>query len=172
MTRSPTAAVFAAAGRLGVVYLVVLLQSALLQASLTDRGPFPVGIRDQRVLSQEGWIEGRLYYPALWDGVGAVADPSEGPYPLVALLHGYLLDPTDYDVLSAHLASWGFLVASTGTETGFIADTAQFASDTRELLYWVERSATNPFTAGWPANFWATSAHISRKELRIPVVLA
>ena len=87
-----------------------------------------------------GWVTGRLYFPS--DGAGA-PDPSAGPFPLVGFQHGWLGSPDDYDELSLHLASWGFLVASIGTATGFFADPVAEAADTQALLWWTaDRSAT------------------------------
>ena len=66
---------------------------------------------------------------------------------MVALNHGWLGDPTNYHLLSQHLASWGFVVASIGTETGFFGNMVSEARDSQALLAWVEDQSGNPNSA-------------------------
>ena len=112
-----------------------------------DPGPHAPGWRDvtfQDDLYGQGTISARIYYPALAPGQNQPPDPVSGPYPLVGFLHGWLLDPDDYDDLCNHMATWGFLVASTGTETGLFPNHAQFARDTRSLLAWIDAESQDP----------------------------
>ncbi len=127
-------------------------------------GPFAVGFNNVAFTDTnfgQGRISGRVYYPATASGPGAQPDPSGGPFPLVAFQHGYLGRPSNYDALSAHIASWGFVVASTGTETGFFPDQFQYARDTRSLLYYVEdqSGAAGPFAGMVDDGPWAASGH-------------
>ena len=82
--------------------------------------------------------------------------------PLVAFLHGYFAPPSFYDVLSGHIASWGFLVASIGTETGFFMNVPKQAQDTHALLHWVEETSQLPeaFLFGLPdPGPWSAVGH-------------
>ena len=89
-------------------------------------------------------LDARLYCPAVSAGQGTAPDPSAGPFPLVGLLHRYLGDPTNYDLLSTHIASWGFFLASIDTETGPNALMRREAQDTADMLNWVAAESADP----------------------------
>ena len=101
-----------------------------------DPGPFPVGIAAYTFVDSGSGdtIIATLYYPAQSAGTNAPPDSVNGPYPLVGFQHGWLGSPSDYDSLSSHIASWGFFVASIGTETSFFATMQAEAEDTGRLL--------------------------------------
>ncbi|MDX1421458.1 MAG: FlgD immunoglobulin-like domain containing protein [Rubricoccaceae bacterium] len=125
----------------------VALPCAAQSAEIDGPGPFPVGHTDVRfddAVFGQGRITGRVYYPAVETGTNATPDPTGGPFPLVGFQHGFLGSPDGYDLLCSHIASWGFVVASTGTESGFFPDQRQFARDTRSFLYWVEDQSEVP----------------------------
>ncbi|MBC8327314.1 MAG: hypothetical protein H8E31_01040, partial [Planctomycetes bacterium] len=125
---------------------LLLLLAAVPQAP-EDPGPHLVGWRDvvfTDAIFGQGTIRGRVYYPALAAGQGAAADPGSGPYELTGFQHGWLGDPSNYDELCTHTASWGFVVASIGTETGLFPDTYQYARDSRSLLHWAEAESATP----------------------------
>lgn len=119
-----------------------MLALALVSAALSaPTGPHAVGIRDVNIHDAhygQGWVEARVYYPALSDGFHTAADTASGPYPLTANMHGWLGQAWMYDDICEELASWGFVVASTDTQTGLFMNTDRFARDTRALLQWVE----------------------------------
>ncbi len=134
-------------------------------APIESGGPFAVGVSDvvfSDAIFGQGTIRGRLYYPAATAGEDAAPDPSGGPFPLVAFQHGYLGRPENYDALCAHVAGWGFVVASTGTETGLFPDQPQYARDTRSLLHYTDARASDPadpffgMAADGP---WAAAGH-------------
>ncbi|TAH39730.1 MAG: hypothetical protein EYC70_02775 [Planctomycetota bacterium] len=140
--------------------------SATLSAQqIEDPGPHLVGWRDVQFTDANfgrGEIRGRMFYPALQAGQGTAADPAYGPYPLVGFQHGWLGRPDMYDELCTHLASWGFVVASIGTQTGIFATMQAEALDTRSLLHWVddESAATGAWLEGmaWDGD-WSASGH-------------
>jgi len=149
---------------LPLVFALLLLPPLAAQ-EIEDPGPFPVGWRDVTFLDTvfgRGTIDGRIFYPAQSAGKDAPADPASGPYPLVAFEHGFTDTPSDYKMLSKHVASWGFVVASIGTETGLSATMQVEALDTRSLLHWVDDQSATPGTwlAGMAApGDWAASGH-------------
>ena len=111
---------------------------------IDEAGPFPVGWREvtfSHSLAESSTVTARIFYPALTAGSGAAADPSEGPYPAVAFIHGAGNVPTDYDLLCNHVASWGFVVASVGTPGGFATT---IPADTRAMLHWVLEQGDEP----------------------------
>lgn len=146
--------------------LALLLLLGVPFQAVEDAGPHLAGWRDvvfQDAIFGQGTIQARVYYPALVAGQGAAADPGAGPFRLVGFQHGWLGSPADYDDLCSHLASWGMVVASTGTETGLFPDTAQYARDTRSLLHWAEAESAAP--SSWLAGMiesgttWAVAGH-------------
>lgn len=150
-----------------MLLLPSLLLAALPQTSAPeDPGPHLVGWRDvvaQDTIFNQGNVRARLYYPAVSAGQDAAADPSAGPYVLTGFQHGWLGSPSDYDELCSHLASWGFVVASTGTETGLFPDKAKYARDTRSLLHWAEQQSG--VAGSWlegmvaPGTDWTVTGH-------------
>ncbi len=150
---------------LSLLLLFFLTCLPALAQEIEDPGPYPVGWRDVTFVDEifgQGTITGRMYYPALSAGHMADPDPSSGPYPLVGFQHGWLSSPDMYDNLCTHIASWGFVIASTGTETGFYMDMEQFARDTRSFLHWVDSESNEPgswlFEMAWDGD-WAASGH-------------
>jgi dienelactone hydrolase len=112
-----------------------------LSAANAATGPYAVGWQDlafDDTFHDQGDIQGRVYYPALTEGEAADPDSSDGPYPLVAQLHGWLGQAWMYDEFSIEVASWGFVVVATDTETGANLNMREFAWDTRALIDHVE----------------------------------
>ncbi len=146
--------------------LLVLAASAMAQPAqpIEADGPFAVGrtdvVFDDAVFGQ-GTIRGRIYYPATAAGVETRPNRGAGPFPLVAFQHGFLGRPSNYDDLCEHIASWGFVVASTGTQTGFFPNQQQYARDTRSLLYYVEdqSDAAGSFSGMVDDGPWAAAGH-------------
>ena len=144
--------------------LLLALAGPLAAQPIEADGPFAVGradvVFDDAVFGQ-GTIRGRIYYPATSAGVETRPDASGGPFPLVAFQHGFLGRPSNYDDLCEHIASWGFVVASTGTQTGLFPNQFQYARDTRSLLYYVEdqSDASGPFSGMVDDGPWAASGH-------------
>ena len=133
--------------------LLQLLSATLLCASSSsaqapeDPGPHPVGVRDvsfSHPLSGNSTVGAVIYYPALSSGQNASPDTAAGPYPLVTFLHGWFAPPEWYSELSAHVASWGFVVAATQTESGLFQDITRQAKDSHALLHWVDAQGADP----------------------------
>lgn len=131
-----------------------------------DPGPYAVGWRNVLLQDQrfgQGGVDVRIYYPAAAAGQNQPADPTGGPFPLVGFQHGWLGNADGYDLLCTHLASWGFVVSSTDTETGLFPNTREFAEDTRAALWWIEDQSALP--ASWLAGMadaggpWSAVGH-------------
>jgi len=131
-----------------------------------DPGPFPVGWRDesfQDLRFGQGIVDARVYYPATVNGQNAPADPVGGPYPLMGFQHGWLGSAANYDNLCTHLASWGYVVSSTDTESGLFPDRQAFARDTRAAMWWIEDESADPLS--WLADMvdpiapWSAMGH-------------
>lgn len=133
---------------------------ALGQAEWEDVGPFGVAALDVApaglsapaglpaafagLMPMPG-VGARIYYPTSgappalpWTPVFGTA-PAPGPFPLVAMMHGFAATPAMYDDLCAHLASHGFVVVSISE---LQLTPIQEALDTTVLLGWVYDQAT------------------------------
>lgn len=118
--------------------LSTLFLSLFLQMSAPELpGPYLVVQRDVTLVDrvfQQGVVRARVYYP----------QSSEGPFPLVNFMHGFLSRPSDHDILCEHIASYGFVVASTSGTSGFSPDTFDYAKDSRSILHAIEGLASQP----------------------------
>ncbi|WP_287129366.1 hypothetical protein [Candidatus Cyanaurora vandensis] len=127
--------------------LWVLWMVPVLAQAIEDPGSYPVGWRDVVFIDENfdrGSIRGRIYYPALSPGRDAPPNTALGPYPLTAFNHGFASSPLNYEELNTHTASWGFLVASIGTQVAVNATMQNEARDSRALLHWVEDQSKDP----------------------------
>ncbi len=136
--------------RLFLSTFLVSAVSAAAPAQLPeDPGPHLVGHSNTSFQDQfygRGFVQGRIYYPATAAGQDTPADPGSGPYPLIGFQHGWLGSPNNYDHLCTHIASWGFVVASIGTETGIFGQMQSEAADTQALMEWVVYESGNPMS--------------------------
>ncbi len=124
-----------------LAFLIFLLCGFLPCQDVEDDGPFSPGWRDVAFKDTNygrGTIQGRVYYPATSSGQNMPADPSQGPFPFLSFLHGWIEPPSDYDDLCNHLASWGFVIMSNDTETGLFPSMQDQSKDTQALMQWVE----------------------------------
>lgn len=146
--------------------LSLALAAPLLAAQLPeDPGPWPAGWQDVIFTDAnfgQGTVRARIHYPALTEGENAVADPSGGPYPMAALMHGWLGSADGLDTIANHFASHGYLVASIDTEKGLFPNVTNYAWDTRAMLQWCEDQSQNPMT--WLSGMarggdWAAIGH-------------
>lgn len=129
-----------------IISLIFTISPVVCGSELEDPGPHLVGWREisfEDTIYGQGTITGRVYYPALAAGQNTAPDPGSGPYPLVGFQHGWLTGISNYDLICTHAASHGFVVASTGTETGLFPDHEQFARDTRSFLAWVDAESAD-----------------------------
>lgn len=115
--------------------LVALLATAPAARDYGEAGPLPVGWLDTEFLDENETIYARLFYPALEAGPGTKPD-ARATYPLHGFLHGWGNDPSDYDAICTHLASWGWVVASVFTDP-FIGPQTK-ALNLQALLHWTQ----------------------------------
>jgi alpha-beta hydrolase superfamily lysophospholipase len=95
--------------------VVVLLTTTAAHAApdLAKNGKLAVGVATVSVVDQNR--EGRtlpveIWYPALKAERGA--EPTGKRYPLILMAHGFCGSRLNYEYLTTHLASWGFVVAA------------------------------------------------------------
>src|SRR5215831_12356655 len=101
--------------RHALLLLVVLALAGRARAAAdpAHAGKLAVGVstftavdetRENRALPTEIW------YPA--KSAGRDADPLPKSYPLILMAHGFCGSRLNYEYLTTHLASWGFVVAA------------------------------------------------------------
>ncbi len=125
------------------VFAGIVMAASAAPPDYSLPGPLPVGWNDVVLpLGTTLTITNRIYYPAVASGMATAADPTHGPYPLVGLIHGATVAPDDYDVVSSHVASHGFVVASLG---GMASEPLPLmASETKEFMDWVVAESATP----------------------------
>ena len=146
--------------------LCLQLLSLLASAQLPeDPGPYPSGVsavQFSHPLASNNNVTARIYYPAESEGTDTPPRLSDGPYPLVGFSHGYFAPPQFYSEICKHLASHGYVVASIGTEAGFIQFIERQAHDTHALLYWIDDQNITPgafFEGVLDDSEWAVVGH-------------
>jgi predicted dienelactone hydrolase len=130
-----------------------------------DSGPWPAGWQDVTFTDSnygQGSVHARIHYPALSAGQNTSAANNSGPFPMVALMHGYLGSADGLDMLGNHMASHGYLVASIDTHSGLFPDTMDYAWNIRAMLQWAEDESNT--VGSWLENMarpgdWAAVGH-------------
>ena len=111
------AAAVAAQRLLGDSAVPLGVRMALHTGEAIERGESYVGFdvsRAGRTLVTEVWYPG--------EAAGRDTQLRRGRFPLVLLAHGFCGSRTNYEYLSSHLASWGFLVAAPDFPDVFAGD--------------------------------------------------
>ncbi len=99
---------------------------------------FAAGWTSVRVERANGTHLGALlYYPALATGRDAPVDPTGGPYPAVTFGHGWLAHPRRYDSTLDYLATQGYVVIASTSQTRLFPSHPKFAADMRQCLAWL-----------------------------------
>lgn len=126
--------------------------SAALASDPADPGPLTAGWRTVTVSRPNtSTFSARLYYPATGTGgANASLDLSAAPYAAVSFGHGFLQPVDRYHSTLAHLATWGFLVIASESESGLFPSHSNFAADLSHCLTWLEQQHGQPgsFLAG------------------------
>jgi len=134
----------------GIVTLL-LAGAAPAAADASLPGAYGAGFRTVTVTRDPGLGTGTftalLYYPATASGAEAPFDAAGGPYPAISFGHGFLQQPTQYRDPMAHLATHGYFVIASASETGLFPSHQQFANDLRSSLSWLEQQNANPASA-------------------------
>lgn len=126
---------------LGATYDARTLATA---ADLALPGPFFAG---QTVVTVDrpggGSFNAELYYPATAPGTATPLAPG-GLLPAVTFGHGFLQDPQDYNSTLQHLATHGYLVIATQSQTGFFVNHNEYAGDLRASLDYLVNQTASP----------------------------
>ena len=117
----------------------LLLLWSLQAALAAPPGTHAVATRDIRFEHPTaGTVRAKVHYPAMEAGRAKDPDPSGGPYPLAAFMHGYFGSAWMYTQTCDHLASMGLVVVNIDTLNGPVLEYNAFARDTRAAMVWVD----------------------------------
>ncbi len=122
--------------------LIALLATCVSGEDFSVPGPFASGWREVVVTRPNGsTFESLLYYPALASEQNAEIDPQAGQCPGISFGHGWMTSVDRYRSTFAHLATWGYVVIASRSQSGLFPNHQDFANDLRHCLTWlVERS--------------------------------
>jgi dienelactone hydrolase len=94
-------------------------------------------------------VTARVYYPATLQGLNRPIDPSGGTYPIVTFAPGFSTAPTAYASTMRHLATHGYLVIVTSSQSAtFEPDRLQYVADVRGTIDYLiaeNARAASPF---------------------------
>ncbi len=119
-----------------LLFALVALPGSIHAAALDT---YTTSMRYERIADGEGnpiWLQ--VHYPALSDEDGAEPDPAGGPYPLAAMIHGYMGQAWMYDTACDAFASMGLVVVNMDTETHPWMDPYALAAYTQAAMTWAE----------------------------------
>lgn len=143
--------------------VVCLLAAAPLRADLSQPGPHLAGWKSVTVTRPNATtFAAKLFYPALANGQNAAFDAGGAPYPAIAFGHGFLQPVDAYSGTLQHLATHGYFVIASESEGGFFPSHANFASDLRHTLTFLEQehaNASSPFFQAVDVAHFGMSGH-------------
>lgn len=143
--------------------LLAALLALSLPAHAAAPGTYTVSSWDFVV---DGGAAGAVFfeirYPAVSSDYGADADNTDGPFPVVGFMHGYLGSAWMYADAANTLASMGAVVVNLDIETGLTINTTRMAQGMQALLWWVDDNSADP--GHWlygmsDGGDWAVGAH-------------
>jgi predicted dienelactone hydrolase len=133
-----------------VFLLLLSIQLAVASSQLTSsdfsqQGPYNAGWTQVTVnRPNSSTFSAYLFYPATTRGRGATFDASGGNYPAITFGHGYLQSVSRYQSTLEHLATWGFFVIASESESGFFPNHSNFANDLIYCVDYLESQNQNP----------------------------
>lgn len=129
-----------------VLIVCLLAASAYAQFDpLSQPGPYGGGWRSVNVTRpNSSTFTARLYYPANGNGQNAAYNGSGAPYPAITFGHGFLQAVSTYQSTLEHLASHGYFVIASDSESGLFPNHQNFANDLRFSLDYLVQQNSQP----------------------------
>lgn len=127
------------------MWLLVAMLAVPGSVCAAELGTYTTSMRYKQILDSEGnsiWMQ--IHYPALAGEDGAEPDPGGGPYPLAAMIHGYMGGASIYDTACDAFASMGLVIVNMDTETHAWMDPYVLAAYTQVAMSWAETSSAEP----------------------------
>lgn len=111
---------------------------------LSSAGNYRAGWRSVTVTrSNNTTFTARLFYPATANGQNTTYDGSGAPYPAITFGHGFFQAVSTYQSTLEHLATHGYFVIATDSESGLFPNHQNFANDLRQSLTYLEQENAN-----------------------------
>ncbi|MFN0279520.1 MAG: alpha/beta hydrolase family protein [Pyrinomonadaceae bacterium] len=127
-----------------VVFTVSVVSAVSQSTNYSQPGPYRAGYRTVTVTRPNSTtFTARLYYPALQAGQNTPLEPAGRPYPAVTFGHGFFQAVSTYQSTLEHLATHGFFVIATNSESGIAPNHQNFANDLRYSLTFLEQENAN-----------------------------
>ena len=136
--------------RTALLTAVLPALAAVSTASADDSlpGAYAVSQRTVTVTRANGsTFTAQIRYPATSTAASAPFASAAAPAPAVSFGHGFLSAVDLYDSTMDHLASHGYIVIATTSESSLFPSHANFALDIRQCLTWLEQQ--DVLTGGW-----------------------
>jgi predicted dienelactone hydrolase len=125
--------------------LLLAAPIATAVADLAAPGPYGAGWTEVTVTRPDNsTFTAVLCYPATSTGAGAAFTAAGAPYPAISFGHGFLQSVERYESTLRHLATHGYLVIASRSQSGLFPSHAAFAADLRHCLTWLEQQHANP----------------------------
>ncbi len=125
--------------------VVAFALSVTAQADpLSQPGRFRAGWRSVTVTrANSTTFTARLYYPATASGQNAPYDASGSPYPAITFGHGFFQAVSSYQSTLEHVATHGYFVIASDSESGLFPSHQNFADDIKRCLTYLEQENAN-----------------------------
>ncbi|MGW2825733.1 alpha/beta hydrolase family protein [Streptomyces sp. NPDC001443] len=108
----------------------------------SSQGAYPVAYTDLTATASGRSFSARVWYPG--QSAGADAPVAGGAHPALAFGHGFFQSVTQYQSLTEHWASWGFITVAPKSQGGLFPSHAAFADDLNAALTWLtEQNSTS-----------------------------
>jgi predicted dienelactone hydrolase len=123
-------------GFLIILFMLFAAGGVFAQADpLSQPGPYGAGWRSVTITRpNNSTFTARLYYPAAANGQNAAYNGSGAPYPAITFGHGFLQAVSTYQSTLNHLATHGYFVIASDSESGLFPSHQNFANDLRFSL--------------------------------------
>lgn len=113
-------------------------------SSLSQPGRYRAGFRTVTVTrANSTTFTARLFYPATTAGQNTTYDGSGAPYPAITFGHGFFQTVSTYQSTLEHLATHGYFVIATNSESGLFPNHQNFANDLRTSLDYLTQENSN-----------------------------
>jgi predicted dienelactone hydrolase len=120
----------------GLLFLLAFASGIFAQGDqLSQPGPYGAGWRSVTITRPNNTtFTARLYYPAAANGQNAAYNGAGAPYPAITFGHGFLQAVSTYQSTLNHLATHGYFVIASDSESGLFPSHQNFANDLRFSL--------------------------------------
>ncbi|MBS0195128.1 MAG: alpha/beta hydrolase [Planctomycetes bacterium] len=119
---------------------IAVLSRAAFGTDWALAGPYPVGTRSVTVTrADSSTFTAQIFYPASAAGSSQPFSASAAPAPAISFGHGFFQTVSRYQSTLSHLASHGYIVIASDSESGLLPSHTRFASDLSRCLTYLEQ---------------------------------